>query len=178
MSSHIVFVVTVGPIPGDQIETAAAETDPPQRGTLVEFVRRPLPMQVLRFSAVGIVCTTTYALLYLTLHGPLGAQAANFIAMLVAAILNTAANRAFTFGLRGSRQILVHHIQGIAVFAFGWALTAFSLFLLHQISEHPSSRLELVILMIVNLIATCVRFLTFRHVFARALRKQLITTTG
>ncbi|WP_196809538.1 GtrA family protein [Nocardia sp. 348MFTsu5.1] len=169
--------MTVGPIPGDQIETAAAETDPPQRGTLVEFVRRPLPMQVLRFSAVGIVCTTTYALLYLTLHGPLGAQAANFIAMLVSAILNTAANRAFTFGLRGSRQILFHHIQGIAVFAFGWALTALSLFVLHQISEHPSSRLELVILMIVNLIATCVRFLTFRHVFSRALRKQL-TTAG
>lgn len=132
-------------------------------------------MQVLRFSAVGIMCTTAYALMYLTLHGLVGAQAANFIAMLVAAVLNTAANRAFTFRLRGSAQLVSHHIQGVAVFGFGWALTAFSLFVLHEISEHPSSQLELVILMTVNLIATGVRFVTFRQMFARALRKQLAT---
>jgi putative flippase GtrA len=170
---HIVESVTVGPVPGDQIETAPAESDPTERRTIVEFLRRPVSVQVLRFCAVGIACTTAYALMYLSLHPLIGAQAANFISMLTAAVLNTAANRAFTFRLRGQRMIVLHHLQGIAVFAFGWSLSAFSLFVLHQISEHPSSKLELVLLMLVNLVATAVRFFTFRHVFTRALARQL-----
>lgn len=171
--SHIVGGVTVGPVPGDQIETAPAESDPAERRTIVDFLRRPVSIQVLRFCAVGIACTTAYALMYLSLHPLIGAQAANFVSMLIAAVLNTGANRAFTFRLRGQRMILLHHVQGIAVFAFGWSLSAFSLFVLHQISEHPSSKLELALLMLVNLIATAVRFFTFRHVFSRALARQL-----
>ncbi|ORM27706.1 hypothetical protein BFL43_21570 [Williamsia sp. 1135] len=165
--------VTVGPVPGDAIETAEAAQDPARRQFLVELLRKPLSTQVLRFCAVGILCTTAYALMYLSLHPLMGAQAANFVSMLIAAILNTAANRAFTFALRGSHRLLVHHVQGILVFGFGAALSALSLMALHQISEHPSSRLELVVLMTVNLIATAVRFLTFRHVFVRARRRQL-----
>ena len=39
--------------------------------------------------------------MYLSLHPLIGAQAANFVSMLIAAVLNTGANRAFTFGVRG-----------------------------------------------------------------------------
>lgn len=165
--------VTVDRVPGDQIETAAAEAHPARRRPVIDFLRRPLAIQVLRFSVVGIVCTTAYALMYLTLQPIMGPQAANFTSMLVAAVLNTAGNRAFTFRLRGPRRIFVHHIQGIGVFGFGWALSALSLFLFHQLSDEPSSQWELVLLMSVNLVTTAVRFFTFRHVFSRALARQL-----
>ncbi len=111
--------------------------------------------------------------MYLFLQPIIGPQAANFTSMLIAAVLNTAGNRAFTFRLRGPRRIFLHHVQGILVFAFGWALSAFSLMVLHRLSDDPSSRWELVLLMTVNLITTAVRFFTFRHVFSRALERRL-----
>lgn len=155
------------------METAAAGEAPPRRRPVVDLLRKPLAIQVLRFSVVGIACTTAYALMYLTLQPAIGPQAANFVSMLIAAVLNTAGNRAFTFALHGFRRILLHHIQGIGVFGFGWALSALSLFVFHQLSQQPSSQFELVLLMTVNLVTTVVRFFTFRHVFSRALARQL-----
>jgi glucose/arabinose dehydrogenase len=57
--------------------------------------------QLVRFGLIGIASTLAYALLYLVLHPAVGAQAANLAALLLTAIGNTAANRAFTFGIRG-----------------------------------------------------------------------------
>jgi len=48
-----------------------------------------------RFAAIGVVSTLAYALLYLALRGPLGAGAANAMALAVTAVANTAANRRF-----------------------------------------------------------------------------------
>jgi hypothetical protein len=80
--------------------------------------------------------------------------------------------------LRGARRIFLHHIQGISVFGFGWALSALSLMVFHQLSTEPSSQFELVLLMAVNLVTTAVRFFTFRHVFSRALARQLAHQVG
>ena len=57
--------------------------------------------QAVRFAAVGVASTAAYLLLFMMLHGSLGAQAANLIALLLTAIGNTAANRRFTFGVAG-----------------------------------------------------------------------------
>ena len=43
------------------------------------------------------------SLLFLLLRGPMTAQGANLLALLVTAVANTAANRRLTFGIRGSR---------------------------------------------------------------------------
>ena len=43
----------------------------------------------------------------------IGAQAANVVALLVTAVLNTAANRAFTFGVRGRGRAPRHQAQGL-----------------------------------------------------------------
>ena len=71
------------------------------REPLVPGVPQGMVGQMVRFGIVGIASTLAYALLYLLLHPAMGAQAANLTALLLTAIANTAANRAFTFGVRG-----------------------------------------------------------------------------
>ena len=73
-----------------------------------------------------------YAALYLLFRGPVGAQAANLLALLLTAIANTAANRRFTFGVRGSTDRVRHQAQGLAIFLVGLGVTSGSLWLLQR----------------------------------------------
>ena len=91
-----------------------------------------------------------------------GAQAANVLALLVTAVANTAANRAFTFGVRGRARAVHHQGQGLAVFALAWALTAGSLLALHALAPGASRAAELVVLSLANLVATVLRFVLLR----------------
>ena len=137
------------------------------RGALdVPGVPRSLAHQAVRFAAVGVASTLAYLLLYL-LARPLGAQQANLIALLLTAIGNTAANRRFTFGVRGNGHVR-HQLQGLAVFTLGLALTSGSLALLTVLSAHPARLVELGVLVLANLAATAVRFVLFKEwVFSR-----------
>ena len=87
-----------------------------------------------------------YALLYLVLHSTMGAQAANLTALLLTAIGNTAANRAFTFGIRGRGGAARHQLHGLLVFAFGLAITSGSLFVLHRFDPTVGKVAELSVL--------------------------------
>src|SRR5215217_2865880 len=60
-----------------------------------------LGLQVAMFLAVGVLSTLAYAALYLGLRQLTGAIEANLLALLVTAVANTAANRRFSFGVRG-----------------------------------------------------------------------------
>ena len=123
--------------------------------------------QILRFAVVGAASTAAFALLYLMLAGPLGPQGANFAALLITALANTAANRRLTFGVRGADGVWRHLGQGLVVFALGWALTAGSLAWLHAATQ-PSRAIELAVLVLANLTATILRFTLLRHwVFTR-----------
>ena len=62
---------------------------------------------------VGVASTAAYLLLFMLLHGTIGAQAANLVALLVTAIGNTAANRRFTFGVAGGKRVARHHVEGL-----------------------------------------------------------------
>ena len=57
--------------------------------------------QLAQFGAIGVVSTLAYMVIFSGLHAAVGAQVANFLALLITAIGNTAANRRFTFGIRG-----------------------------------------------------------------------------
>ena len=74
--------------------------------------------------AVGVASTAAYVLLFMLMHGWLGAQAANLIALLVTAIGNTAANRRFTFGVGGRANAARHHVEGLIVFGIALAITS------------------------------------------------------
>jgi putative flippase GtrA len=135
------------------------------REPLVPGVPRGMVGQMLRFGVIGVASTLAYALLYLTLHPMLGAQAANLTALLLTAVGNTAANRAFTFGIRGRSGVARHHFQGLLVFMFGLAVTSGALFVLHQFDSDVGKVVELSVLVVANLVATLARFVALRRVF-------------
>ena len=118
--------------------------------------------QVLRFGVVGVLSTVAYALLYLGLSHLLPAQLANFVALLVTAIANTAANRRFTFGVQGRSGAVKHQFQGLIVFGAAWLITSGSLLILHLENEGAGARLQLLVLTIANLVATLLRFVLLR----------------
>jgi putative flippase GtrA len=124
--------------------------------------------QALRFAGIGVVSTLAYLFLYAVLRGPVGSQPANFAALLLTALGNTAANRRLTFGVRGRADAVKQQGQGLVVFAVGLALTSGSLALLHAAAT-PAVAVELGVLVIANLVATAVRFVLLRRwVFGRS----------
>jgi putative flippase GtrA len=136
------------------------------REPLVPGVPHGMVGQMVRFGIVGIASTVAFALLYLLLHPAMGAQAANLTALLLTAIANTAANRAFTFGIRGRTGVARHQLNGLLIFAFGLAITSGSLFVLHRFDPTVGKVVELSVLVVANLVATLVRFVALRRVFS------------
>ncbi len=124
--------------------------------------------RIFRFMAVGVASTLAYALLYLALHGALGAGGANAVALALTAVGNTAANRRLTFGVRGRAGLLRQHSLGAVVFFLTLGLTSGALGVLHGLSAHPSRGLELAVLIVASTAATVTRYVALRTwVFAR-----------
>ena len=136
-----------------------------------------LGAQLFRFCGVGIASTVAYVALFLLLRTTMSAAWANALALLVTAIGNTAANRTFTFGVRGSSARLRHQLQGLAVFAVGLGLSTGALAAVHSLAPRAGRSAEVVTLVVANLAATLLRFLLFRSwVFRRPAHHTLPET--
>ena len=123
--------------------------------------------QLTRFGVIGAVSTLAYLVIFGMLHTAVGSQVANFIALLITAFANTAANRRITFGVRGQSGRVRHHGEGLLVFAMAWAITSGSLASVHALVAPTPHSLELVVLVAANLAATVLRFVLLRRwVFA------------
>jgi len=149
-----------------------------------QFGRQPLPAsgaapgaayaapgllrQAVRFGAVGVLSTVAYLLLFVLGRGAFGAQLANLVALAITAVGNTAVNRRFTFGIRGSAGAGRHQLQGLTVFGLGLALTSGALALLHELNAMPHPGLEITVLVLANLAATALRFVLLRGWVFRA----------
>jgi putative flippase GtrA len=118
--------------------------------------------QLLRFAVVGIASTLAYLILYALLRDPFGAFGANLIALVGTAVANTAANRRFTFGVRGNGGALTHQLQGLVVFGLGLAMTTGALAALALLVPDASQAVEMLVLVAANLLATVLRFVAFR----------------
>jgi putative flippase GtrA len=130
--------------------------------------RLAMGTSVARFLAVGAVSTIAYAILYLLLRGSLGAGGANAAALAATAVANTAANRRFTFRLRGRAGLLRQHAMGAVVYALTLGLTMGALAVLHGLSAHPAQAVEVMVLVVASLVATITRYVALRTwVFAR-----------
>jgi glycosyltransferase involved in cell wall biosynthesis len=153
-----------------RVGTAIATGRVPLERIYAELGRHPLETsrrpsffgQVVRFGVIGLLSTLAYGLLYLLLAGIMPAQLANLLALLVTAIANTAANRRFTFGVRGRAGVVRHQFQGIVVFLLAWGITSGSLGLLHLAMPSASPTAQLVVLTAANLLATLLRFVLLR----------------
>ena len=155
---------TTGRIPVARVRAELAE---PELPATVPGVPQGLLGQVLRFGVVGVTSTIAYFVLYVLLRGIMDGQAANFVAQIVTAVANTAANRAFTFRVRGSGGLLKHHATGLIAFAIALTLTSSSLWALHQVWPTSGRWVEVTVLTLANLVATLVRFLALRFVIGR-----------
>jgi putative flippase GtrA len=136
---------------------------------------RGLPRQLARFAGVGVASTLAYLALFLLLRDPLGAQAANLVALATTAVANTAANRRLTFGVTGRRHAGQHHAAGLAAFAIGLALTSGALAGPHALSARPARWAELATLVAANAAATLLRFVVLRAVLHRPGRPRTAT---
>lgn len=153
----------------------------PVQAIYAELGRRPLAPpgrpsffgQVIRFGLVGAVSTLAFALLYLVLQDPFGAQQANFLALLLTAVANTAANRRFTFGISGPDKLFTQQLQGLIVFMLAWGITSSSLLVLHSVNSDATPSLELVTLTAANVFATLMRFVMLRIWVFRVRRRPV-----
>ena len=122
-----------------------------------------LPLQVARFTVIGVASTIAYVVLFLMLRGVMSAQAANVASLLVTAVANTAANRRLTFGISGRSNAARHQVKGLIAFGIGLALTSGALAVLNSGPAHPGRITEVSVLIAANLVATVIRFLLYRH---------------
>jgi putative flippase GtrA len=128
---------------------------------------RGLPLQIARFTVIGVVSTIAYVALFLLFRLAMPAQAANVVSLLLTAVANTAANRRLTFGISGRSNAARHQVKGLIAFGLGLALTSGSLAVL----GHAGRLTEICVLLAANLVATVIRFLLYRYwVFGRAER--------
>jgi putative flippase GtrA len=134
--------------------------------------------QLARFLVVGVASTLAYVLLYLGLRTGLPAQPANAISLLATALLNTAVNRRFTFGIRGRPGLARHQAQGLLAFGAGLALTSAALAALHAVTARPARATEVTVLVLANLLATMIRFVIYRHWVFRQRRPVPAPGTG
>jgi hypothetical protein len=124
-------------------------------------------MQVGISLVIGVLSTLAYAVLYLGLRTRMGPWRANFIALFTTALVNTAANPQFTFGVRGPQDVVRHQLQGLLIFAAGLLATSGSLALVHAAGS-SSRAVEVIVLTTTNLAVAVVRFVAMKlWVFVR-----------
>ena len=122
-----------------------------------------LRAQIVMFVLVGIASTLAYAGVYVAFRSVLAPQWANAAALVVTTLGNTAANRRFTFGVRGRQHAWRHQLQGLTIFALGLVVTSGSLWVLHHGGAPVGGRFtEVLVLTGANLVVTILRFALFR----------------
>ncbi|MCB0881083.1 MAG: GtrA family protein [Thermoleophilia bacterium] len=134
----------------------SAPADPP--------AHRPgrLRRELVVFALIGVASNVVYALAFLLVRGHLGGQASNVIALIVSTYANTAANRRFTFNVRGPGGAMRHQTWGFALFGVQLAITASALFVLHLVAPGAGHAVELATIIGAAALATVLRFVAFR----------------
>lgn len=131
----------------------------PRAATLARFVS---------FAAVGTFTAVLYALLYLPAREFLAPAAANLAALVLTGVVNTEANRRWTFGRRGGKRTVLH-FRAAMLFLANYALTTTAVLGLHAAVPLASRLLEVSAVVATYCVLTLVRFVALdRWVFARS----------
>ena len=113
--------------------------------------------QLATFGAIGVASTLAYVVLYSALRGVTIPTVANALALLATAVGNTAANRRFTFEVRGRDGLARDHAAGLLALGVALALTSASLAALDVLAPHRGRVTEMAVLVAANAAATLVR---------------------
>jgi putative flippase GtrA len=89
-------------------------------------------------------------------------QLANAIALVVAAMTNTWANRRWTFGVRGRAGTARHQVQGLLVLALTLVMTSGGLWLLGVGAPTAPTWVETTVVAVTTAVATAVKFLSMK----------------
>ncbi|QGX08667.1 glycosyltransferase [Janibacter melonis] len=119
--------------------------------------------QVVRFALVGATTTLLHLALFAVLATAVAPQPSNLLALLVATVVNTSANRRWTFGLSGARGALRHQAQGLAIFGATWAMTAGGLAALGAVLPHAPTPLQTLVVGGCTVAATVAKFALMRR---------------
>jgi putative flippase GtrA len=129
--------------------------------------RRPelpegMAQQLAPFAVIGTICTILYVIGFNVLREPLGVVAANAVALTATMLLNTAANRRFTFGQRGRDQRFRQFVEAGAVWLVGLLASTAALAFVRALVGSPSALLDTLAVLTAGVFATVVRFLGLR----------------
>ncbi|WP_019634519.1 glycosyltransferase [Actinomadura atramentaria] len=134
--------------------------------------------QLPAFAVIGAVSTAAQLVLFVLLRLVMGPLAANALSLVVTAVGNTAANRRFTFGVRGPGGALRHQLQGGLAFLLGLALSSGGLAALHAAAPGAPRAVEVAALVAANAAATLARFLLMRVWIFRPRAAEAARTEG
>ncbi len=134
--------------------SAAAGAAPPRRSATRELVT---------FGVIGLASTGLHLGGFVVLRLALGSpQVANATALLVAAVVNTWANRRWTFGIRGREGAARHQVQGLLVLALTLAMTSGGLALLDAVAPGAPTWVETAVVAVTTAAATAVKYMAMR----------------
>jgi putative flippase GtrA len=127
-------------------------------------VEPALAGQLIRFAQVGLLSTALFAVLFVTLAGPLGLGPvmADVVALAISAAANTAANRRVTFAQRGRADRRRHYGAALVVGLLPLVLTVAGLVTAGRAGVNSVAG-DLVVLTAVNGAAALGRFLLLRR---------------
>jgi putative flippase GtrA len=119
--------------------------------------------QIVRFAGVGAASTVLHLSLFAAMDvAGLGSQLTNTLALLVATVFNTGANRRWTFGVRGPRSQWRHQTQGLFLTGLTWAMTSGALALLATLPQEAPTWLSTAVVALANVVATVLRFVLMK----------------
>jgi putative flippase GtrA len=117
--------------------------------------------QIASFAVIGGLSTAATLALYALFRHWWPPLLANLVALVLTTLLNTEANRRFTFlAARGSSARV--HVQSLLVFAGYYTFTSAALLVLRAFDARPSTVVELGVLLAACLLGTAGRFLLLR----------------
>jgi putative flippase GtrA len=119
--------------------------------------------QLLPFTVIGVLSTAAYVLLYLWLRTIMPALGANALSLVLTTIVNTAANRRFTFGVRGAAHAIRHQLEGGVDFVLRLGLSSLSVLALHTFYPEAHRAVELTVVYTVVALSTLLRFVLLRN---------------
>lgn len=136
--------------------------------------RRRLARELVVFAVVGAASTLVHLGGFVLLRQVLGSpQVANAVALLVAAVWNTWANRRWTFGIRGREGVARHQVQGLLVFVLTLGMTSGGLALLARLAPGAPTWVETAVVAATTVAATAVKYVAMRWwVFAPEARQD------
>lgn len=127
---------------------------------------RPIVREIATFATIGVASTIAYLALYSLFRAAASPPIANALALVVTAIGNTAANRRWTFDVRGFERLASDHSAGLAAFLVALAISSAGLIALQIVAPAAGRLVELAVLLSANVLATVARFMVLRSWFA------------